>query len=327
MYNFVLDCSNEKLAEYLKINEDNAVETFVHGDLNWCLQTYLILSKNTDLPVTCSNRLLKDCINLVHSDTLLTLKGTPEHFIVCVRADYPGRKWSHYHLVQNKRQLKSNTAYIPHWVQPGLIGRDHPQRQGVMRVGYSGQVFNKNFAGSVSDWEKMLAPHGIEFVTLTNGIWHNLKDVDVLIGIRGFNSRPYNTKPPTKLFNAWHAKIPFIGGNDSAYKQVGVPGKDYLVAKTPKQALDAILRLKGDPSLYQNIVENGSKKAEQYTEERIMQVWVEVLTNQILKRYNAWKRHTSFEKLRFPVTQKLGLMQHKSKQIIKRVMIQAHILS
>jgi hypothetical protein len=325
MFNFVIDCSDETLEKYLQTTEKDAPKVFVHGDLNWCLQTYLILSKNTDLPVTCSNRLMHDKVNLVHSDALLTLKGTANHFIVCIRADYPRRKWSHYHLVQNMNQLANNTAFIPHWVQPGLIARN-PGRNGVKRVAYSGQVFNKNFAGSVDSWKKMLAPHDIEFVTLTNGVWNDLSEVDVLIGIRGFNSRPYNTKPATKLFNAWQANIPFVGGNDSAYKQVGTPGQDYLLAKTFNQAVESIIRLKENPNLYASLVEKGKKKALLYTQDRITQVWVDVLTNRILSRYETWKRRTSFERLRFPVNQKIGLMHHKSKQLIKRMMVQAQIM-
>ena len=165
-FNFIIDCTDSALAEYMTVDEESAVNVYTRGDLNWCLQTYHILAKRDKLPVQLSNHMQPDTINIIHSDQILKLRGNPADFVVCVRADYPRRMWAHYHLVQNKNQLTNNTAYIPHWVQPGLIKRN-PDRQGVLRVAYAGEPYNGNLAGTSNTWKTLFEPHGIEFSTLS----------------------------------------------------------------------------------------------------------------------------------------------------------------
>lgn len=328
MFNFVINYTDSEISDYINLgslsdvahnNTKMASKIFAQGELTWCLQTFLNLSKSESLDVICSNKLQKDRINIIHSDTLLNFRGKDSHFIVCVQADYPRRHWSQYHIVQNKNQLLLNTSYIPHWIQPGLIKRN-PERTGVKRVAYSGQTFNKNLAGTEETWKRILDPYGIEFVALSNDSWHNLSTIDVLIGIRSFDSNPYNNKPPSKLFNAWHAEIPFIGGHDSAYKQVGSPDEDYLLVKTQTDALTAILKLQDDANLYNKLVDNGKQKALLYNQETITKIWEDTLMNQILQRYNLWKSRSSYERLRFHAISNYGLLEHKSKQFIKKLM-------
>jgi hypothetical protein len=317
-YNFVIDVSDDELNYYTSLNEHEAAKTFSRGDLSWCLQSYLVLSKRGKFAVQCSNKLELDTINIIHSNQLLKLKGTPDTFIVCVRADYPKRRWAHHHIVQNKNQTFSNASFIPHWVQIGLLKRN-PNRKDVLRVAYSGQTHNGNLAGSTNSWEKLFKPHGIEFVQIPASQWHDLSTVDVLIAIRSFDEKPHNTKPPTKLFNAWHAEIPLIAGYDSAFMQVGIPGEDYILAKTLKETLTAVLKLKNDPSFYNKIVQNGIKKASLYTKNTIAEIWEQTLANIVMKRHQKWQLHNKLEKFRFQLLLKAGLAEHNSKQIIKKL--------
>ncbi len=317
--NFVIDCSDSTLAEYINLKNENASSTFVRGDLNWCLQSYLILRKRNKTPITCSNQLVKNCINIIHSDTLLILKGISSHFIVCVRADYPKRLWAHYHLVQNKNQVSSMAFYIPHWVQPNLIKRD-TNKNSPFTVAYAGQPSNGNMAGTSDTWKRLLEPHNIRFEAINAGSWHDLSSVDVLVGIRSFDKKEYNTKPPTKLFNAWHAWIPFVGGNDSAYKQVGTPGGDYLIATTPDEVLTHILKLKSDPQFYNRIVNEGCKKASLYSEQEISLCWENLLGGPILQRYKKWQKRKIYERFWFKLKLGMALPEHRSKQFLKLIL-------
>ena len=310
-FNFVIDYSDSELFVDLSIDTSR-------GDHSWCLQTYNILSKRSKLPVQISNRLIKDAVNIVHSDRLFRSAGEDSKFIVCVRADFPRRPWAHYHLVQNKNQLGKNTSFIPHWIQPGLIKRCI-EREGVKRVGYAGQTFNGNLAGTTTTWKKLFEPHGIEFVTLSEDSWHDLSSIDVLIGIRSFDTQPHNNKPPTKLFNAWHANIPFVGGHDSAFKQIGTPGENYLLAETPQEAIDSILRLQKDPELYARIVDKGKQKASLFTEHTIADIWKDVLTGPVMERYKLWNSRRTYENIRYKILLNVGRLEHESKQLIKKV--------
>jgi hypothetical protein len=316
--NFIIDVSDAALKNYLSMDANDAVKVFTRGDLNWCLQTYLILKNRSNLPMKCTNSICDNSINLVHSDQLLNLEGEPSQFIVCVRADYPKRRWAHYHIVQNKRQLEAHTSFVPHWVQPGLIKRN-PNRRGVKRVAYVGEPRNGNLAGSIDEWKNLLSPHGIEFATLPEGSWHDLSEIDVLIGVRSFTKRGYDTKPPTKLFSAWHANIPFVGGYDSAFMQVGVPGEDYLLAGTAQGALAAILQLRDNQTLYDSIVKRGQEKARLYDEDTIADAWLKILQGPVVERYKLWKSRSAYERQRFQVKKQIGSFEHLLKQNIKKL--------
>ena len=317
-YNFVVDCFSDILSGYQQIDLDKNAELIVGANLEWLLQAYLILKQRGNLNVICSNHFVPGCINIIHSDDLIKLKGSSKDFIVCVKGDFPWRKWAHYHIVQNQNELKANTSFLPLWVQPGLIKRN-AERKGVTRVAYAGQTWNGNLAGTEETWTTLFKPHGIEFVNLPTGACHDLKDIDVLIGIRSFDDKPYNSKPPSKLVNAWHAHIPFIGGNDSAFKQVGTPGKDYLLATSPEEVLNAVLKLRDDPNLYQTLVNNGIEKAGQFTRDAIAAKWESILAGPVVARLNQWNQRQDFERNRFISLSSLGSMKHQSKQFLKKI--------
>jgi hypothetical protein len=260
----------------------------------------------------------KNVINVIHSNQLAEIKGTSAYFIVCVQADYPHRGWAHYHFVHNKEQLGFNTSFIPFWVQPGLIPRN-PSRNSVKRVAYSGQLWNGNFAGDQNDWAEMFKSVGLEFVTIAEGAWHDLSSVDILIGIRSFDKRTYSNKPATKLVNAWHARIPFIGGNDSAFEQLGTPGKDYLMANNLQEVLACVLQLSNNPGFYDQVVANGAKKAQEINDENVAAMWESALTGPVFSRYVSWKTHRFQEWFRFSTLLRLGISEYRSKIFLKNI--------
>lgn len=327
MYNFVIDCSEEELIEFRKIKsvaeyqEQNAPRALkiLLGPWVWCVLTYVNLANRGNLPVTLSNKYSDELINFAHSDTLIEMPGASSQFIVCIQADYTHRGWTHFHIVQNKNQVAQGSAFVPLWVHPGLIGRD-VARTKVERVAYAGQTFNNNLAGSTDSWKQLVEPHGIEFVAVANNAWHDLRAIDVLVGVRSFDRKPYDKKPPSKLINAWHAQIPFVGGQDSAYKQIGTPGEDYLLVETPEQIVDALIALRNDEVLYAKLVNNGKAKAIHYTDERIAESWETILTGPVLTRYKQWQNAKGKEALRFVVKRGIGLLEHQAKRTVKRLL-------
>jgi len=185
-------------------------------------------------------------------------------------------------------------------------------------VGYAGQLAG-NLAGNVDDWKREFEACGLEFVPLLSSQWHDLRSIDVLIGIRSFDSNPHNNKPASKLINAWHAGIPFIGGYESAFMQIGHPGEDYLLAGTLQEAIAAVTRLRDNAQLYSRIVENGARRGTQYTEPKICEIWEDVIVGPIMHRYEQWKSSRNFERMRFNAYLTLGLLEHLSKQAIKKM--------
>ncbi len=317
-YNFLIQLPDDKINILKSIDPQQNPYIIKGANLEWILQAYLHLRQRNNLEVILSNHFVPGCINIIHSDDLIRLKGTAKDFIVCVKGEFPWRRWAHYHIVQNQMELRQNTSFLPLWVQPGLVKRN-AQRKGVTTVAYAGQTWNGNLAGSEQTWVKLFEPHGIEFVSLPTGSCHDLSNIDVLIGIRSFDTKPYNSKPPSKLINAWHANIPFIGGYDSAFTQVGTPGENYLLAKTPEEVLTAVLYLRDNPELYQQLVNNGIEKAKAYTTQSIADAWENTLTQPIQKRYEQWKL-SKYEHTRFGTVSSIESFRHKTKQILKKIL-------
>ena len=56
-----------------------------------------------------------------------------------------------------------------------------------------------------------------------------------MVAIRGFGRSSYVHKPATKLYNAWLAGVPFIGGMDSPTAD-GEPGRDFSKRRRPKSS-------------------------------------------------------------------------------------------
>ena len=324
LYNFVINVDDQKLDFFRHSTLEDHLHHFYRHGYDWCLQPFLRLCMHTDLAVRLSNKLQPDCINIIHSAHLHEMVGRPDNFIVCARADFPRRRWAHFHIVQNKNQVEKNAAFIPHWVQPGLIGRDS-NRKSLECVGYAGQVFNGNLAATEQEWKQLFMPHGLDFVVLPPDNCFDLRDIDVLIGIRSFSSFHYNAKPASKLVNAWHAKIPFIGGFDSAFEQVGTPGQDYLRVKSKKEVLDAVLELRSNEHLYSSLVRNGVEKTKTYNDAVTLERWKEVLLGPVVDRFEKWKANKGFEAKRFAVQTALSRVEYNGKKIAKKIVSTEHL--
>lgn len=262
--------------------------SFKGGSIAWSVQLYLQLKK-AGYPVLASNRPLWNCPNIAHVAQINPVYFRPDHFLVGIMADRRPSGIAMKHIVQNQIQADGKHFFwMPHWPQPGLKRRAPERGTDVKVCAYAGRA--KHLQGDVREWEKALANIGIKFRVLGPNSWANLENVDCLIGIRkSCNTKTFPNKPPTKLINAWLAGIPFIGGNESAYCQVGEPGKDYLVADTMEEALYQVETLKKFPGLFDALVSRGAVKAQHYSPNSITLMWAELIWNQLWKAFTIWK--------------------------------------
>ena len=143
-----------------------------------------------------------------------------------------------------------------------MIPRD-PARDHVECVAYAGNPHN--LAGSASAWSSALNRKGIEFRCLGPDSWNDCSRVDILVGVRSFSKSRHKSKPASKLVNAWHARIPLIGGFDSAFEQIGRPGRDYIRVRSLDDAVEAICKLRDDRDLYRSIVDSGAARVSEYS--------------------------------------------------------------
>ncbi len=275
-------------------------------DHAWGWPAYCQL-KMRNWPVSFGYELREGAVNVIHGQIArecLTAGDLRRHFVVAIRADFRPFPFGQFEIVQNQRYAGIRCVYMPHLPQPGLIRRDR-NRDSVSNICFSGQIENSI---DTSILKRDLEQMGCRLVFREQGQWQDMHDVDVLFGIRAFSEEPFHSKPPSKLFNAWHAGIPFIGGYDSAYEQVGVPGENYLRVSSYEDLLTAISRLKEDSDLYQRLVRAGKEAGKQYTPERTTDRWCSFFKDSVDPRYFDWVngRHSFLRPLQFSIGKRTG---------------------
>jgi hypothetical protein len=163
---------------------------------------------------------------------------------------------------------------MPLWTQPGLIERSKDRVAVFRRVAFFGDKSNVAAELAGEKWQRQLTREtGCVFEIRGAQRWHDYSDVDAVVAVRDFRGGRQLHKPATKLYNAWLAGVPFIGGSDSAYAAEGSPGRDYLVARSPEAVLSHLRELKGHPSLRASLVAQGMKKGTNYTVEAVTARW------------------------------------------------------
>lgn len=246
----------------------------------WIYQTWWHLSR-AGADVT----LVED---LPDEGVVITLNGwlapdyfaRPELFVAGVVADGLPHAGVDLQIVQNlwhARRLPG-AVFMPHWPQPGLVPRD-PARGGKMEnVCFFGDPKNLAAGLRAPEWRrKLLETTGAHFEERGAESWHDYHEVDAVVAVRGFGKANQPHKPATKLYNAWLAGVPFIGGNDSAYRAEATPGADYLVAGSPDEVIDLVLKMRSSPEWRADLVAHGRKRAEESGGQKLTERWSTLL--------------------------------------------------
>ena len=195
------------------------------------------------------------------------------------------------HLIPNSYSTKylPFTEFIPHWSQPFLIPRDLKRGERFETICFMGD--SQSIAPELcsQEWHSRLENElGLRFVHRDFKRWHDFSDVDCIVAIRDFSGSSFCYKPANKLYNAWLAGVPFIGGKDSAFAGDGKPGKDYLVANSTQDLFMQLKKLKEDPFFRSRLVNKGHCSGARFTREAILQDWKRLLQETIPVRAMKW---------------------------------------
>ncbi len=260
---------------------------WISGAFNWAAQSWLRLRQYRE-GLTIGTTPAPERINFAHCMTWRALGARCREFRVSARADYPQLFDVDFEILQNPAMpvRADRSAYLPYWPIPGLIPRDS-SRAGVNSVAYAGRFGPRNLDCSLVEGHE--AFRGLEFRTIRPERWHDMSEIDLLIGIRDFDGKLHYSKPPSKLFNAWLANVPLIGGCDSSYSATGTPGKDYLRVGTSEELCEAVARLRRDGEYYDSIVAAGRIRARECTPERVARQWLEVLEGPVAQAFARWR--------------------------------------
>lgn len=231
---------------------------------------------------------------------LVTLTGfLPEKFqppgtlfVAGVVADGLPHPGAQLQIVQNSKHARAlaGSVFMPHWPNPGLISRDASRGNRFQKVCFYGDVSNLATELSSPEWRRdLLKATGAELEIRTSERWHDYSDADAVLAVRSFSAGRLLHKPATKLYNAWLAGVPFVGGTDSAYAGDGTPGTNYLRASSPQEVLDCLSMLKHSPERRRELVGQGNRMTAEFSAEAICNRWISLLGMELPRLASTWE--------------------------------------
>lgn len=276
-----------------KAQEQEMVRGTIHPQLqytvfyNWIYQTWHFLTQ-AGIPCQLSNEPLCEGIVVTLGKSLppsfVEKALSKKIFLVDVVADNQPYPSASLHLVQNKTYAEQtpHSLYVPHWPQPYLIPRDSHRKNRFENICFFGHAKNLAPEFQSPSWpERLQKELGLTFKVKEVQEWHDYSNVDCIVAIRDFSREGHLEKPGTKLYNAWLAGIPFIGGNDTAYAADGRPGKNYLVATSLEEVFQHLRRLKEDATFRMSLVEEGKKSATDFSKQATLECWKKLILETI----------------------------------------------
>ena len=246
----------------------------------WIYRTFLNLS-TTGARVELRHQIPKEGVFVALTGNLPRDFKCPEWiYLIGVVADGIPHPACHFHILQNAKHAArlARSTYIPHWPQPGLAPRNRERGDRFENIYFFGDP--PNLAPELRDpsfSNSLREGLGLNLVIAGSNRWHDYSEADCVIAIREFGTRDFLGKPSTKLYNAWMAGVPFIGGSDAAFERDGMPGIDYLRCDTLQSVFTALEQLKDNTALRHRLVTEGSCSARHFTSEAITVIWTDFI--------------------------------------------------
>lgn len=286
--NFLLSVSSaEDLARLSSADIAEDWQQFLTGERCWSLKSFLVL-RDLGAPVSLSQTYCPDAINFAHPVFINRTPPETECFLVSLQADYSPCRIASLRIVQNRSQLvNSRDIWIPHWPNDGIVPRSKDRAE-VETVGYTGMPFF--LADGVEEWSRRLGRLGFRFRVLPANRCNDFSEIDVCVGVRSFNKKPWRRRPAWKLINAWHAKVPFLGGWDSAYSQIGSPGVDYIRVFSWADVVTAMSDLRRKKGFFQSFLRRADQRRFEFSTPAIAQYWVNAIQEKIEPEFLVWRR-------------------------------------
>ena len=271
------------------------------GEHAWVLQSYLRLAR-AGYPVRLTSRLPDSGVVVFHAKQRRALplrrrsRGRSGPVFVAVRGDVKQAAGADFEIVQNQRSADGRGRFfIPHWPQPGLLPRDTARGARLARIAYKGFDRNLHPYFRTAGWRSFLASHGIEWVVDsvpfaedgTRGEaleWPDFRAVDAVLAVRPAACPRRDSKPATKLYNAWLAGVPALLSPDVAFRELWRSPLDFLETAGPAAAESGVRRLLAEPDLYRRMVANGRVRAAEYSADAVLVRWLELLEETLPER-------------------------------------------
>jgi hypothetical protein len=227
------------------------------------------------------------------------------------------------------RALGLHAYYIPGWPMPGLIPRDARRGDVFENIAFFGIEGELDPGLRGPKWGRRLAEMGLDWTAVPSQEWTDYSDVDAVVAARDFGyPGEFLLKPPSKLINAWHARVPAILGPESAFRHERRSDLDYLEVSSPGEIIEELCRLRDDSSLRKAVVEQGAERAREVSAAAIVSRWQHLIDEVAVPAYHDWVRSTSKAKRAFFLRRAVGIpldnalrplvrTRHLSRQLVR----------
>lgn len=290
------------------------------GNDIWAVQTYIQL-KRRGLDVRLSSEFIPNevCVAPYH---YLRIKDFAYHsYVVASRLDSARPEICEFQTVLNQQCVYTERdCFIPQWPLPGILSRNPARGSTVEIIDFKGDVrYNLAEPFRAPQFVEQLSKLGVRFVHSSSDPsqmfvdYTDYRESDLFIAVRNATFSDLKVKPACKLINAWFGGCPSLLGPEPAYQELRKSELDFIEVRSPEQALEAIKRLKQDPDLYASMVENGYRRALEFTADCIAKQWREFLSGPVAEDYLKWKSQSRVTRaLVRPVRYAKRLLAHRN---------------
>ncbi|MES2865892.1 glycosyltransferase [Microbacterium profundi] len=182
---------------------------------------------------------------------------------------------------------------LPLLPQRGVLPRDPARGEGLQSVALKAFSYNvprwldDDFVRSV---ERL--GYSLRVDTEESGRWNDFSDVDVVLCTHPDDLDDERRKPPTKLIAAWSANVIPICGDYIGYREIGDATTMVIADRDADGYLEALRRLRDDPSLVAQVRASMPEAASRFSTDRVIDGYVAAIA-----RAPRAKRHQAFTAL------------------------------
>jgi len=255
---------------------DALATRFINAEDVWVVQTFVQLRRR-GLAVELAETFDPRTINVASYVGLKPKLPLWRSFILACQHDRARPALCDARVVQNRANVRGpEDHYIPHWPQPGLTPRDPARGDAVRTLTFKGAFDNLAPAYRSDAFLSELRALGVRLVTsdredklsrenASGAIdWTDYREADLVLAVREMSPAKLDTKPPTKLINAWLAGTPALLSRESAYEQLRESDLDYIEVASPREAIAAVRRLQDEPGRYRAMIERGLARGREF---------------------------------------------------------------
>lgn len=282
--------------------DDALYELCTIGHDMWSAQVYLDL-KRSGLDVHLVNQPVPDKICVIPYYDLAPRDWLFRSYVVGCRYDTPRPVLCHHRTVMNPLQVRGKYDHeLRHRPQPNLKPRHMSRGTMLENLVFKGHPHNLAAPFTTPAFLAALQALGVRFcLSQANeqtlfANWADYTEADAVIAVRNNTLYDIALKPALKLINAWFAGCPAILGPEPAYQAVRRSRFDYLEVRTPEEAIAALRYLKTHPDVYQLMVENGFRRAQDFTVNQVASQWRDLLAGPVAAGYKHWLEASRFQK-------------------------------